>query len=60
MDGEIIDLSEERQKLAKTEKHTIYAVVDRIVVREDAKSRLNDSLETALALSQWGCNDTGC
>ncbi len=52
VDGEIIDLSEERQKLAKTKKHTIYAVVDRIVVREDAKSRLNDSLETALALSQ--------
>jgi len=37
--------------LAKTKKHTIEVVVDRIQVRDTAGSRLADSLETALRLA---------
>jgi len=49
IDGEIVELSEEEVKLEKTKKHNIEAVVDRLVVKEDIRSRLADSLETALA-----------
>jgi excinuclease ABC subunit A len=50
IDGEMFDISEEEVKLEKTKKHTIEAVVDRLVVKEDIHSRLTDSLETALKL----------
>ncbi|MDR2515525.1 MAG: excinuclease ABC subunit UvrA [Christensenellaceae bacterium] len=51
VDGEIRELSEEI-KLAKTHKHDIEAVVDRLVVGPElARKRLADSLETAAALS---------
>ena len=50
VDGEIMDLSEPI-KLVKNKKHTIEIVVDRLVVREDMKGRLADSVETATALS---------
>ncbi|MDR3084711.1 MAG: excinuclease ABC subunit UvrA [Christensenellaceae bacterium] len=51
VDGEIRELSDEI-KLAKTYKHDIEAVIDRLVVRPDlARKRLADSLETAAALS---------
>ncbi|MCC7552937.1 MAG: excinuclease ABC subunit UvrA [Methanobacteriaceae archaeon] len=48
VDGEIRDL-EEDIKLAKTYKHNIEVVVDRLKIREgvDFKRRLADSLETA-------------
>lgn len=49
IDGEIVELSEDEVKLEKTKKHNIEAVVDRLVVKEDIRSRLADSLETALA-----------
>jgi len=51
IDGETVDLEEE-VKLVKTKKHSIEAVVDRIVIKEDIKSRLSDSIETALKLSE--------
>ena len=38
-------------ELAKTRKHTIEVVVDRIVIRDNLGSRLADSLETALKLA---------
>ncbi|MFW6689738.1 excinuclease ABC subunit UvrA [Streptomyces sp. MAR4 CNX-425] len=38
-------------KLKKQEKHTIEVVVDRLTVKESAKRRLTDSVETALGLS---------
>ena len=41
----------EAPALAKQKKHTIEVVVDRLILREDIRSRLTDSLETALALS---------
>ena len=50
VDGEIHDLSEEL-KLAKTKKHNIEIVVDRVVIRPDARGRITDSVETASALS---------
>ena len=51
VDGETVDLEEE-VKLVKTKKHSIEAVVDRIVIKEEVKSRLSDSIETALKLSE--------
>ncbi len=50
VDGTIYDLSEEI-KLEKNKKHTIEIVVDRLVIKEEIKSRLTDSLETAVGLS---------
>jgi len=50
VDGIIYDLSESI-KLEKNKKHSIEVVVDRLVLKEDIKSRLTDSLETAVNLS---------
>ena len=47
VDGEIKDLGE-KISLAKTKKHSIELVVDRLVIRDGIRSRLADSLETAL------------
>ncbi|HGG0417392.1 excinuclease ABC subunit UvrA [Clostridium botulinum] len=52
IDGNIVDLEEEEIKLEKNKKHTIEAVVDRLVVKEGIESRLADSMETALKLSE--------
>ncbi|MBK0348618.1 excinuclease ABC subunit UvrA [Aerococcaceae bacterium zg-ZJ1578] len=51
VDGEIYDISEVPE-LSKTHKHTIEVVVDRIVIKEDIRSRLFDSIETALRFSE--------
>ena len=51
VDGEIRDLSEEIN-LAKTKKHTIEAVIDRIALKAESAVRLADSLETALKLGE--------
>lgn len=48
VDGETYNLDEDEIKLNKTQKHTIYVVVDRIVVKESAKSRIADSAQIAL------------
>ena len=50
VDGHLYDASEV-PALAKTKKHNIEVVVDRLILREDIRTRLTDSLETALALS---------
>ncbi len=50
VDGEVRDLAEEI-KLKKTQKHNIEIVVDRVVIRPDARGRITDSVETATALS---------
>ena len=50
IDGIIYDLSEQI-KLDKNKKHNIEVVVDRLVMKEDIKSRLSDSLEVAGNLS---------
>ncbi len=50
VDGQTHQLVEP-PKLAKQKKHTIEVVVDRLQVKESAKRRLTDSVETALGLS---------
>ncbi len=50
IDGNIYDLNEEI-KLEKNKKHMIEVVVDRLVIKEEIRSRLTDSIETATALS---------
>ena len=47
VDGEIYDLSDEIN-IDKNKKHEIELVVDRIVIRDDIRSRLTESVETAL------------
>jgi excinuclease ABC subunit A len=51
VDGEVRELEEEIS-LNKQKKHNIEVVVDRLVIREGIQSRLADSLETALKLSE--------
>ena len=51
VDGVVIQLTEP-PKLKKQEKHTIEVVIDRLTAKADSKSRLTDSIETALRLAQ--------
>jgi excinuclease ABC subunit A len=54
IDGQIVELDRpEPIRLKKGERHTIEAVVDRLVVRDGIRVRLTDSVETAL---KWGGN----
>ena len=50
VDGEIHDVEEETE-LDKNKKHDISVVVDRIVLKDGIRSRLFDSLEAALRLT---------
>jgi len=50
IDGEVIEL-EQAPKLDKNKKHTVEAVIDRLVVREGQQQRLAESLENALNLA---------
>ena len=47
IDGEVYDLSDEI-KLDKNKKHEIELVVDRLVVKQEIRSRLTESVEIAL------------
>jgi excinuclease ABC subunit A len=49
VDGEIVR-SDEIEMLDKRKKHTVEAVVDRLVIRPDVLERLTESVESALAL----------
>ncbi|ABZ83280.1 excinuclease abc, a subunit [Heliomicrobium modesticaldum Ice1] len=51
VNGQVMDATEE-VKLEKNKKHTIEIVVDRIILKADIATRLADSLETALNLSE--------
>ncbi|MFN2476438.1 MAG: excinuclease ABC subunit UvrA [Chthoniobacterales bacterium] len=54
VDGQIHELGQpEPIRLKKTGRHTIEAVVDRLVVKEGIRTRLADSIETTL---KWGGN----
>jgi excinuclease ABC subunit A len=54
VDGEVLELARpEPIRLAKTQHHTIEIVVDRLVIREGVRTRLADSVDTAL---MWGKN----
>lgn len=49
IDGEMAEL-DDPPKMAKTKKHTIEVVIDRLIIRPDLQQRLTDSLETAMRL----------
>ena len=51
IDGITYDLSEQI-KLEKNKKHNIEVIVDRLVIKDEIKSRLSDSVETAASLSK--------
>ncbi|MBQ3269797.1 MAG: excinuclease ABC subunit UvrA [Clostridia bacterium] len=51
IDGELYELSD-LPALAKTKKHTIEIVIDRLAVRPDIQQRLTDSIETAMKLAE--------
>lgn len=48
VDDTVYNLDEDEIKLTKTQKHDISIVVDRIVVKESARSRIADSAQIAL------------
>ncbi|MBR7107397.1 MAG: excinuclease ABC subunit UvrA [Lentisphaeria bacterium] len=48
IDGDIVMLDDLEEPLAKTRRHTIEAVVDRLITGNIDRSRLTDSVETAL------------
>lgn len=50
IDGNIYDLSEQI-KLEKNKKHSIEIVIDRLIIKDDIKTRLTDSIETAMSLT---------
>lgn len=50
VDGEVYAIADV-PKLKKQEKHSIDVVVDRLTAKPESKSRLNDSIETALKLA---------
>ncbi|MDP2359437.1 MAG: excinuclease ABC subunit UvrA [bacterium] len=50
VDGRVLPIEEVEQGLAKTFKHDIDVVVDRLVVKAGIRSRLFESVETALTL----------
>ena len=50
VDGEVIQLSD-APKLKKQEKHTVEVVIDRLTAKAESKTRLTDSIETALRLA---------
>ena len=50
IDGKIYEI-DEAPTLNKKIKHSIEVVIDRLVIKDDIKTRLADSLETALELS---------
>lgn len=54
VDGEIVELTSPTAAptLVKTKVHNIEAVVDRLVIKPEIRSRLADSIETAVKLSQ--------
>src|SRR5438046_532376 len=51
IDGQLMELDRPRPiRLKKTRRHTIEAVVDRLIIRDGIRVRLTDSIETALKL----------
>ena len=50
VDGELLDLSEDIE-LSKTKKHNISVIIDRLVIKDNIRSRLYDSIETATKLA---------
>lgn len=53
IDKKIVELGSDPVRLEKNKRHSIEAVVDRLVVRDGVRARLADSVEVAL---RWGEN----
>lgn len=51
VDGQMRELSEDIT-LEKQKKHTIEVVIDRLIIKDGIRTRLTDSIETALKLSK--------
>jgi len=51
VDGEVVR-SDETEALDKRKKHTVEAVIDRLVIRDNLAERLTESVESALALGE--------
>jgi len=49
IDGRIVSLNDEDVELEKTFKHTIEIVVDRIIIKAGAESRLTEAVELAIS-----------
>ena len=47
IDGEIVNLDDVK-KLEKNKKHTIEIVIDRIIISEETRKRISESIETAI------------
>ena len=56
VDGEVYNLDEDEITLAKTKIHNISVVVDRVVVKSEAKSRIADSVQIALQKADGVCH----
>jgi len=52
VDGEVKELGEDSFKLDKKFKHTIEAVVDRLIIKPELGNRLFDSVQTALGVGE--------
>ena len=51
IDGQLMELDRPQPiRLKKTRRHTIEAVIDRLIIRDGIRVRLTDSIETALKL----------
>lgn len=48
IDGNVINLADEKIKINKSQKHDIEIVVDRLIVKEGMNARLTDSVQLAL------------
>ncbi|MEW5911294.1 MAG: excinuclease ABC subunit UvrA [Thermodesulfobacteriota bacterium] len=51
VDGQLVELAQ-APDLAKTKKHNIEVVIDRVVIKESAARRLTDSVELALRMGE--------
>jgi excinuclease ABC subunit A len=51
VDGKMIDLLQ-ATKLAKTKTHDVYLVIDQLILKANLKSRLSESINTALSMAQ--------
>jgi excinuclease ABC subunit A len=51
VDGKMVDLDDDDINLARYQMHKIDVVVDRLIIKPEIKSRLSNSVETALNLS---------
>ena len=50
VDGEVVDLNDDIV-LEKNKKHTIHLVIDRLIIKEDSRSRIFEAIESATKLA---------